>query len=548
MAIKGIGGYHLACDATDPTAVASLRERKHRPHKPLAVMVPDLAVAGELADLDEGASVLLCSPERPIVLVPRSDPSPLAPSVAPGSPLLGLFLPYSPLHHLLFTAVPATAAPVPFGLVMTSGNLADEPICFDDAEARSRLGGIAEAWLVHDRPIHMPCDDSVVRVEGGRELPIRRARGFAPLPVRLPFASPPLLATGGEMKNTFCVASGRYAWVSQHLGDMGSLETLAAYERSVRLFTECYEVRPTRYAADTHPEYQARRWAEDHATGPVELVQHHHAHIASVMAEHGVPQGREVIGFAFDGTGFGPDGAIWGGEVMVASYRAFDRADHLAYVHLPGGDAAVRHPARVALAHLRAAGIPWDQGLPPVQALAPEARQVLARQLERTVQCLPTSSMGRLFDGVSSLVGLRHTVTFEAQAAMELEAVAASHCGPCPAYAFGMGDGPVDPTPVIRAIAGDVAAGRPVGAMALGFHRAVADMVGRVAERLAGATGIGQVALSGGVFQNALLAGLARDRLVSAGFEVLTHRKVPPNDGGLALGQAVVAGSRELGP
>ena len=252
VAIKGIGGYHLACDATDPTAVASLRERKHRPHKPLAVMVPDLAVAGELADLDEGASVLLCSPERPIVLVPRSDPSPLAPSVAPGSPLLGLFLPYSPLHHLLFTAVPATAAPVPFGLVMTSGNLADEPICFDDAGARSRLGGIAEAWLVHDRPIHMPCDDSVVRVEGGRELPIRRARGFAPLPVRLPFASPPLLATGGEMKNTFCVASGRYAWVSQHLGDMGSLETLAAYERAVRLFTECYEVRPTRYGG-RHP-------------------------------------------------------------------------------------------------------------------------------------------------------------------------------------------------------------------------------------------------------------------------------------------------------
>ena len=280
----------------------------------------------------------------------------------------------------------------------------------------------------------------------------------------------------------------------------------------------------------------------------MELVQHHHAHVASVMAEHGVPQGREVIGFAFDGTGFGPDGAIWGGEVMVASYRAFDRADHLAYVLLPGGDAAVRHPARVALAHLRAAGIPWDQGLPPVQALAPEARQVLGRQLERTVQCVPTSSMGRLFDGVSSLVGLRHTVTFEAQAAMELEAVAASHCGPCPAYAFGMGDGPVDPAPVIRAIAGDVAAGRPVGAMALGFHRAVADMVGRVAERLAGATGIGQVALSGGVFQNTLLAGLARDRLVSAGFEVLTHRKVPPNDGGLALGQAVVAGCRELGP
>ena len=361
VAVKGIGGYHLACDATDPTAVAPLRERKRRPHKPLAVMVPDLAAAGELADLDEVASVLLRSPERPIVLVPRRDRSPLAPSVAPGSPQLGLFLPYSPLHHLLFTSVPTTGSPVPSRLVMTSGNLADEPICFDDAEAHARLGGIAEAWLVHDRPIHMPCDDSVVRVEGGRELPIRRARGFAPLPIRLSFTSPPLLATGGEIKNTFCLASGRYAWVSQHLGDMGSLETLAAYERSVRLFTECYEVSPGTLAADTHPGYQARRWAEGHATGPVELVQHHHAHVASVMAEHAVAPGREVIGFVFDGTGYGPDGAIWGGEVLVASYRTFRRAAHLRYVPLPGGDAAVRHPARVALAHLWAAGIPWDR-------------------------------------------------------------------------------------------------------------------------------------------------------------------------------------------
>ena len=544
VAIKGIGGYHLACDATNVEAVTRLRERKRRPHKPLAVMVPDVAAVAALADLADMAAVLLASPERPIVLLPRRPVSVLAPPVAQGSPLLGVFLPYSPVHHLLFSPVPGVQAPVPSPLVMTSGNLADEPICFDDAEARTRLGDIAEAWLVHDRPIHMPCDDSVVRTEGEGQIPVRRARGFAPLPVRLPFPSPPLLATGGEMKNTFCLASGRHAWVSQHLGDMGSLETLAAYEQAVQLFTQCYQVDPTTHAADLHPGYQTRRWAEGHAAGPIELVQHHHAHIASVMAEHGVPPGTAVIGFAFDGTGFGSDGAIWGGEVLVASYGDFHRAGHLGYVPLPGGDSAVRHPARVALAHLRAAGVPWDERLPSVRALDADARQVLAWQLEHNVRCVPTSSMGRLFDAVSSLIGLRHVVTFEAQAAMELEAEAASHRGGCPTYAFGVGNGLIDARPVVRAIVGDVADGCATSSAALGFHHAIADMVGTVAERLAETTGIGQVALSGGVFQNALLAGLTGDRLARAGLEVLTHRSVPPNDGGLALAQAVVAAYR----
>ena len=545
VAIKGIGGYHLACDATSRRAVDALRRRKHRPDKPLAVMVPDLAAAERLASLDGVARELLTSPQRPIVLVGRRDATPLAPSVAPGSPQLGLFLPYSPLHHLLFMRVPGRGAPVPGPLVMTSGNLTDEPICFDDADARVRLGAIADAWLVHDRPIHMPCDDSVVRVEGGGELPVRRARGFAPLPVRLPFDPAPTLATGGELKSTFCLASGRHAWVSQHLGDVGSLETIQAYERALSLFTQCYQVEPDQVAADTHPHYQMRRWAEDHTDGPVELVQHHHAHIASVMAEHAVPMGHEVIGFAFDGTGYGPDGAIWGGEVLVASYPRYRRAAHLAYVPLPGGDAAVRHPARVALAHLWAAGIPWDEDLAPVRALAPEARAVLARQLERDIQCVPTSSMGRLFDAASSLIGLRHTVSFEAQAAVELEALAASHGGPTPTYRFGTDGGTIDAGPVMAALVDGTRRGQAPSAMARGFHLAIADMMAEQAERLAGETGIGRVALSGGVFQNALLVGLARDRLTDRGLEVLTHRVVPPNDGGLSLGQAVVVGSRE---
>ncbi len=485
VAVKGIGGYHLACDATDAGAVARLRDRKRRPAKPLAVMVPDLAAARALADLDDTAAALLASPARPIVLVPGGGRHRLAGGVAPGSPLLGLLLPYAPLHHLLFAPVPGRRAPVPGPLVMTSGNLADEPICFDDAEARDRLGAIAEAWLVHDRPIHMPCDDSVVRVSRGRELPVRRARGFAPLPVPLPLEAPPVLATGGELKTTFCLASGRHAWVSQHLGDMGSVETLAAFERAVRLFTECYEVTPDRSAADGHPDYQVRRWAEERGPGPVEPVQHHHAHIASVMAEHGVPPGRRVIGFAFDGTGFGTDGAVWGGEVLVASYREAHRVAHLAYVPLPGGDAAVRHPARVALAHLWAAGIPWAEGLAPVDALPPGARAVLARQLERSTGCVPTSSMGRLFDAVSSLLGLRQAVSFEAQAAMELEALAASHPGGSPTYRFGLHDNVFDAAPVLRAVVDDLAAGRPAGALALGFHRALASLVGDLAGRLA---------------------------------------------------------------
>jgi hydrogenase maturation protein HypF len=429
---------------------------------------------------------------------------------------------------------------------MTSGNLSDEPICFDDADARTRLGAIADAWLVHDRPIHMPCDDSVVSVEGGGELPVRRARGFAPLPVRLPFDSAPLLATGGELKSTFCLAAGRHAWVSQHLGDMGGLETVEAYERALSLFARCYQVSPEHVAADAHPGYQVRRWAEDHSDDPVELVQHHHAHIASVMADHAVPPGEEVVGFAFDGTGYGPDGAIWGGEVLVASYHRYRRAAHLAYVPLPGGDAAVRHPARVALAHLWAAGLPWDDGLAPARALGAEARAVLARQLEAGIQCVPTSSMGRLFDAVSSLVGLRHRVSFEAQAAMELEALAASHHGTYPTYWFAA-DGPsIDAGPVVADIVGDVGAGVTPGAIALGFHDAVAAMIAEQAVGLAREAGIGRVALSGGVFQNALLVGLARDRLTREGLEVLTHRVVPPNDGGLSLGQAAVVAGRAL--
>jgi hydrogenase maturation protein HypF len=460
-----------------------------------------------------------------------------------------VLLPYTPLHHLLFQPVPVAAgsgqaiSPVPRVLVMTSGNLTDEPICYEDAEARRRLGGLVDSWLVHDRPIHVPCDDSVVRIEDGEELPIRRSRGYAPLPVRLPYDVAPTLATGGELKNTFCLASGPDAWMSQHIGDMGSVETLAAFERSTRQFAAMYEVHPQRTAADAHPRYQTRRWAEDQSdAGQVVVVQHHHAHIAAVMAECGLPAGERVIGFAFDGTGYGNDGAIWGGEVLVAGYHGFERAAHLRYVPLPGGDATIRKPYRSALAHLWSAGVAWAPDLAPVQAAQVGELAVLERQLQRGVYCVPTSSMGRLFDAVSSLLGLRHTVSYEAQAAIELETVAGA--GPSESgYHFATAGDQIDPGPVLRAVVADWRAGDPAGVISSRFHTAVAGLIADAATRLRTATGIEVVALSGGVFQNALLVQLARAQLVRRRLTVLTHRLVPPNDGGLALGQAAIAGA-----
>jgi len=555
VAVKGVGGYHLACDATSDAAVRELRRRKSRFDKPFAVMVPDLDGARRIAELDPTESTLLSAWQRPIVLLRASPGSQLTPMVAPGNPLIGVMLPYTPLHHLLFQPGPDSIRPAPDVLVMTSGNLTDEPICYDDDDARRRLGRIAGAWLMHDRPIHVPCDDSVIRVEAGQEVPIRRSRGYAPLPVVLPFDVTPTLAVGGELKNTFCVASGPHAWMSQHIGDMGSLETLGAFDRSTEQFSEIYDVRPQLVAADLHPGYQTRRWAEERVTGRVHLVQHHHAHIAAVMVEHGIAAGEQVIGFAFDGTGYGTDGAIWGGEVLVAGYDGFERVGHLKYVPLPGGDATIRKPYRAALSHLWAAGIEWASDLEPVRVAPDEELAVLERQLQRGVFCVPTSSMGRLFDAVSSLLGIRHTVSYEAQAAIDLEAIAVDAPleseAPCD-YRFGTaagehGTGEVDAGPVLQAIVDDLRRGRPVGVIASGFHVAVARLVADTAESVRGRSGIGTVALSGGVFQNVFLVAQTRRQLDGRGFRVITHGVVPPNDGGLALGQVAVAGCSQPG-
>lgn len=534
VAVKGVGGYHLACDATSERAVAALRARKARGGKPFAVMARDLDAARLLAEIDDDEAAILTSGARPVVLLRRRPGAAVVDGVAPGSPWLGILLPYTPVHHLLLEHG-AT-------LVLTSANRSDEPICFTDDDAATRLTALADAVLDHDRPIHVPCDDSVVRVVDGQELPIRRSRGYAPLPVDLGRAVPPVLAVGGELKNTFCLTDGRLAFCSAHVGDMGTLETQRAYERAVGQLTGL-RAQPVRLAADLHPAYRTRAWAEDHAGDrPLDLVQHHHAHVVSLLAEHG-RLGEPIVGVAYDGTGYGTDGTVWGGEILRLgpdSHR-FVRTAHLAPVLLPGGDAAVRNPRRMALSHLRSAGIAWDADLPPVAACDAAELRLLASQLDSGTGCVPTTSMGRLFDAVASLLGVRHTVTYEGQAAIELEALAAEHPA---AIRMGCDGGVLDPAPLLRGLVDGLRAGVPRAELAWAFHHAVAivtvEMVTQVSDgvRLAG--------LTGGVFQNVLLLRLARQRLQEAGFTVLVHRVVPPNDGGLALGQAAVSVLRAI--
>jgi hydrogenase maturation protein HypF len=545
VAVKGLGGYHLACDATDSSAVSALRKRKDRGDKPFAVMVADLATADALVRLDDAERDLLAGPRRPVLLAPRRRPGvpALAAAVAPGQPDLGLMLAYTPVHHLLF-GLPGDP-PGPAVLVMTSGNRSGEPIVTDDIDARARLAGLADAWLAHDRGISVPCDDSVIRVADGAALPVRRSRGYAPLPVALPVRVRPALAVGGDLKNTFCVGEGRYAWMSAHVGDMDDLATLTAFPPATAHLATLTGVTPELLIADAHPGYRSVAAAQRLADGrEVRRVQHHHAHIASAMAENGHDGTAPVLGFAFDGTGYGPDGAVWGGEVLIADYAGFRRVAHLRYTPLPGGDAGVRNPCRMALAHLRAAGIGWDPSLPCVAACTPVERSLLARQLEVGLACVPTSSMGRLFDAVSSLAGVCHRVAYEAEAAMRFEGLARA-VGVDAGYRFSLDRSvdpwQLDPRPVLQAAVADVLARAPQELIAARFHAAVADAVTAVAVAVRADGGPDTVALSGGVFLNAVLTALCTQRLHEAACTVLRHRTVPPSDAGLALGQLVIA-------
>ncbi|MFJ6656281.1 carbamoyltransferase HypF [Streptomyces sp. NPDC091377] len=559
LAVKGLGGYHLVCDATDPDAVALLRRRKARGDKPFALMARTADDLAHLVSLSAAERALLAAPARPIVLLRRrAEPGPGCPGpvreVAPGSPDLGVMLPYTPLHHLLLGLPHDPDGPRL--LVMTSGNVSGEPIVTDDREALERLAHLADAWLTHDRPIQVPCDDSVVRICDGEPLIVRRARGYAPLPLDLPLPVRPALAVGGDLKNTFCLGAGRRAWLSAHIGDMDDAATHRSFAHAVAQLEAITPVRPDLLAADRHPGYRSARWALGHAAGrPVVRVQHHHAHVAAAMAEHGLDGTRPVLGVAFDGTGYGDDGAVWGGEFLLADYTGYTRLAHLAYVPLPGGDAAVRRPYRMALAHLYAAGLDWSPDLPCTRACPPDELRVLARQVERGINAVPTSSMGRLFDAVSSLTGVCHHAGYEAQAAVELEATALSAPATDTAhYTFAVrepthGEGPLraDPAPVLAAIVGDLRDGVPTALIAARFHRAVTDLVHRVCLRARHRHDVHTVALTGGVFLNTLLSSACAAALTADGFTVLRHHLVPPGDGGLALGQLMVA-ARTAGP
>lgn len=541
VAVKGIGGFHLACDATNEAAVALLRERKHRPSKPFAVMARDLLTAAGFVELDTAAADLLCQPARPIVLVPRTNQARVAASVAPALGELGVMLPYTPLHALLLEDLPL--------LVMTSGNLADEPLCYEDDEALQRLGGIADGFLMHDRRIAVPCEDSVVTVLDGAELPIRRSRGYAPLPVLLDGTGPSVLAVGAEVKNTFVLTRGDLAFCSAHLGDMGSLESKDAFERSVEQLKALHGVDPQLLVADEHPGYLTTAWAERmsamHGT-PLIKVQHHHAHLASLLAEHSATTAA-CLGVTFDGTGYSCDRTVWGGEILYVDgdISTATRVAHLEQFALPGGDKAVRQPWRVAMALLRLAGIDDHWGLALAESVPKRDRDVVASQLASGTGVVHTSSAGRLFDGVAALLGICLEVGYEAQAAIELEHRARSATRSV-RLQIGADTGVLKLGPMVRDLIAALRDGADVDALALGFHEALADATALVVIRRAAELGVTIVGLTGGVMQNKLLVRRLTQVLERAGLVVLVHHLVPPNDGGLSLGQAVVGRARLL--
>jgi len=550
MAIKGIGGFHLSVDATSEEAVRSLRQRKHRYGKPLAIMVRDLAAANMLCDLTPHEEALLQTPARPIVLGHARKHNGIASSVAPGIPWLGVFLPYAPLQHLLF------ADPRVKALVMTSANLSEEPIAIDNDEARSRLAAIADAFLMHDREILQRCDDSVAALVDNKPQIIRRARGFVPLAVPLPFDAPPLLAVGGHLKNVLTLARGKFAYQSQHIGDLENATSLQFFEECLHHLMNTFEIEPRTVVHDLHPGYLSTGWAKQWAGNRglrLIAVQHHHAHIAACMAEHALS--GPVIGLSLDGTGYGTDGRIWGGEVLICRLSGpdparFERFAHLDYVPMPGGEAAIREPWRMAFGHLIAAGFPEDETRELVGATEQEAR-VMRRMMERQINAPFTSSLGRLFDAAAAVILGRRKVDYEAQAAIELEAIAVDE----PDRLLRMDYAPelfaaekdTDGSMSLRighlwrAMVDDVRHGVPKARIAARFHGGVAEGFIAAAANARKNTGISQVVLSGGCMHNRSLSCLLRSGLEEAGFKVFQHVRVSPGDGGLSYGQAVIA-------
>ena len=539
LAVKGLGGYHLACDAANEGAVSALRARKHREDRPFALMAGELDSARTLVELGPADEQLLEGRERPIVVARRRAEAPVAESVAPRSPDLGVMLPYSPLHHLLLDEAGRT-------LVMTSANVSDEPIAYEDDDARARLDGIADLFLVHDRPIHMRTDDSVVRSVRGRRAPLmlRRSRGYVPdgLVLRVE-ASRPLLACGAELKSTFCVARGRRAWVSHHIGDLENWETLSSFRSGVEHFADLFAVSPEVVAHDLHPDYLSTKYALERPGVEHVGVQHHHAHLAACLAEHG--ELGPALGVIYDGTGYGSDGTVWGGELLVGGLVDFERAGRLWPVRLPGGAQAIREPWRMACAWLVAATGEDEPRLPASLRAAIEPRRWRqVAELARTGVASPeTSSMGRLFDAVSALCGVRPTVTYEGQAATELEAIADG--GERGRYPLPMlAGGELDARETVLAVRDDLYASAEPSVVSARFHNTVAVATAEVCATLAAHHGLDTAVLSGGVFQNRLLLERAVERLGETGLRVLVPERLPPNDGGISFGQAAVAAAR----
>jgi hydrogenase maturation protein HypF len=538
VAIKGLGGFHLACNAKNPLAVAELRRRKLRVDKPFAVMMPDVETIKRHCHVNESERALLESPAHPIVLLQRRSVSMMASDIAPGQHTIGVMLPYTPLHVLLLEKEKG----YPEVLVMTSGNLSDEPICTDNIDARERLANLADAFLLHDRDIHIRTDDSVMRVFNKKASPVRRSRGYAPFPVHLPWNVPPLLATGAELKNTFCITNQNYAFLSHHIGDLENYETLKSFEEGVRHYEAIFRVKPEAIACDLHPNYLATRYAIERAEResiPSISIQHHHAHIASLMAENGLDGLHRVIGVAFDGTGYGDDGAIWGGEFLLADYSGYQRAAHIQYFPLPGGDVSTRRPSRAALSLLYMLGIDWEEARATHSDQCAADRSVLRNQLEKNINSPLTSSMGRLFDAAAALAGVRQRVNYEAQAAIEFEAIAdPDEKG---IYEFEYADGEIKPKAAIETLLSDSLSGVAVGKISSRFHNGLAHMVANVCGKISKDYDMSEVALSGGVWQNLTLLHKTVSLLEKDGFTVYIHHQVPANDGGLALGQAAIA-------
>lgn len=542
LAIKGLGGFHLACDAKDKNAVSTLRIRKQRIDKPFALMTSDLNVVMQHCQLSFHEKELLSRRERAVVILDQLPHSTIAKEVAPGQSTLGVMLPYTPLHYLLLEPEPD----YPDILVMTSGNYSEEPLSIDNEEARVKLDNLADAFLYHNRDIHIRCDDSVIRSIPGKEgptsYPLRRSRGYAPDAILLPWKLPPILATGAELKNTFCMTKDQYAFISHHIGDLGNFETLSSYEEGIRHYENLFRCQPQIIAYDMHPDYLSTRYALERAENEKLIacpIQHHHAHIAACMVDNHHPAGSPVIGVSFDGTGYGIDGTIWGGEILIADYKGFTRALHLEPFPLPGGDTAIKQPWRIALSLLWNSGLEWEVWLPCIQGLNPKSIDSIQKQLVNHINTPMTSSMGRLFDGIAALAGTHQYVNYEAQAAVEFEALAdPDEKG---LYEFDTQAPLIRHIHLIEAVVEDLRRNTPLPIISARFHRSITEMVNNVCLQQNQETGIFDVVLSGGVWQNMLLLKSTFTKLERSGFNVIIHQNVPTNDGGLSLGQAIIA-------